>query len=180
MEDESSARPDQIVHEAETTRSWETGETTPTDLEAVGNLFDEVLTGKGSVEDACMSQELTRIIERLDVKKQSIQASRTTKLWLQFMKMMDILRMLLTGERMGIWELQIQGMYDMMPYLAASGHNLYPKCIHVYMQQMHKLHEPIQGCPDTSTNDSTLYADQIGSGQDFPLILSLSKSSCGA
>ena len=46
MEDESStALPDQIVHEAGTTRSEDTGETTPTDLEAVGHLFDEVLTG---------------------------------------------------------------------------------------------------------------------------------------
>ena len=69
MEDESStALPDQTVHEAETTRSGDTGETTPTDLEAVGHLFYEVLTGKVTVEEACMSQELTRIIERLDVK----------------------------------------------------------------------------------------------------------------
>ena len=137
----STALPDQIVHEAETTRSEDTGETTPTDLEAVGYLFDEVLTGEVIVEEACMSQDLTRIIERLDVKKQYIQASRTAKLWLQFMKMMDILRMFLKGERMGIWALQIQAMYEMMPYLDASGHNLYTKCIHVHLQQMHKLHE---------------------------------------
>ena len=84
-----------------------------------------------------MSQELMRIIERLDVKKQSIQASRTAKLWLQFMKMMDILRIFLKEERMGIWELHIQAMYEMMPYLAASGHNVYTKCIHVYLQQIH-------------------------------------------
>ena len=129
------------MHEAETTRSGDTGETTPTDLEAVGNIFDDVLTGKVTVEEACMSQELTRGIERLDVKKQSIQAPSTAKLWLHFMKMMDILRMFLKGERMGILALRIQAMYDMMPYLAASGHNLYTKCMHVYLQQMHKLHE---------------------------------------
>ena len=70
-------------------------------------------------------------MERLDVKKQSIQASRTAKLWLQFMKMMHILRMFLKGERMGIWALHIQAIYDIMPYLAASGHNLYTKCIQV-------------------------------------------------
>ena len=98
MEDESyTALPDRIVHEAETTRSGDTGEITPTDLEAVGNLFDEVLTGKVTVEEACMSQKLTRIIERLDVKKQYIQASRTAKLWLHFMKMMDIWHMFLKG-----------------------------------------------------------------------------------
>ena len=87
-----------------------------------------------------MSQDLMKIIERLDVKKQSIQVSRTAKLWLQFMKMMDILRMFLKGELMGTWELHIQAMYDMMPYLAASGYNLYTECMHVYLQQMHKLH----------------------------------------
>ena len=104
-------------------------------------MFDEVLTGKVTFEEACMSQELSRRIERLDVKKQPSQASRTAKLWLHFMKMVDILRMFLKGERMGIWALHIQAMYDMMPYLAVSGHNLYTKCIHVYLQQMHTLHE---------------------------------------
>ena len=103
METESStAPPDEIVHEPETTRPGETDETTLTDLEAVGHLHDEVLTEKVTVEEACMSQELMRIIERLDVKKQSIKASRTAQLWLQFMKIMDILRMFLKGERMGI------------------------------------------------------------------------------
>ena len=91
-----------------------------------------------TVEKASMSQELT---ERLDVKRQSIQASRTAKLWLHFMKMMDISRMFLKGERMGIWALHIHAIYGMMLYLAASGHNLYTKCIHVYLQQMQKLHE---------------------------------------
>ena len=121
MEAESStALPHEIVHEAETTRPGETVETTLTYLEAAGNLHDKVLTGKVTVEEACMPQELMRIIERLDVKKQSIQASCAAKLWLQFMKMMDILRMFLKGERMGIRELHIQAMYEMMPYLVAS------------------------------------------------------------
>ena len=110
MEAESStALPHEIVHEAETTRS---GETTLADLEAVGNLHNKVLTGKVTIEEACMPQELMRIIERFDDKKQSIQALCAAKLWLQFMKMMDILRMFLKGERMGIRELYIQAMYD--------------------------------------------------------------------
>ena len=69
MEAESSTTlPHEIVHEAERTRPGETVETTLTDLEAVGNLHDEVLTGKVTVEEACMPQELMRIIERLDIK----------------------------------------------------------------------------------------------------------------
>ena len=104
-----------------------------TDIEAVGNLFDEVLSGKVTVEEACISQELTRIIERLDAQKQSVQASRTAKLWLHFMKMMGILRMFLKGERIGTCALHIRAIYEIMPYLAASGHNLYTKCIHEYL-----------------------------------------------
>ena len=59
MEAESStALPDEIVHEAETTRPGETVETTLADLEAVGNLHGEVLTAKVTVEEAWMSQDL--------------------------------------------------------------------------------------------------------------------------
>ena len=135
-----------------------------------------------TVEEACMSQELMRIIERLDVQKQSIQTSRTAKLWLQFKKMMDILRIFLKGERMGIWELHIQAMYEMMPYLAASGHNVYTKCIHVYLQQIHKLHETH---PEVSKHfDQELHvvrrSDRLQAGLPLILSLSLSKFSCGA
>ena len=66
MEAESStALPDEIVHEAETTRLGETVEITLKYLEAVENLHDDVLTGKLTFEEASMSQELMRIIERL-------------------------------------------------------------------------------------------------------------------
>ena len=72
MEAESStALPHEFVHEAETTRPGETVETTLTYLEAAGNLHNKVLTEKVTVEEAYMPQELMRIIERLDVKKQS-------------------------------------------------------------------------------------------------------------
>ena len=37
------------------------------------------------------------------------------------MEMTDTLRMFLKEERTGIWALHIQTMYEMMPYLAASG-----------------------------------------------------------
>ena len=65
----SSALPDEIVHEADTTCPGETVETTLTYLGAVGNLHDVVLTGKLIVGETCMSQEPMRIIEKLDVKK---------------------------------------------------------------------------------------------------------------
>ncbi len=52
----STALPDEIRHETETTRPEEAAATTMTDIEAVGNLNDAVLTGKVAVEEECMSQ----------------------------------------------------------------------------------------------------------------------------
>ena len=42
---------------------------------------------------------------------------------------------------MGIWEMYIQAMHEMLPYITASGNNLYNKSIHTYLQQMSKLQE---------------------------------------
>ena len=50
--------------------------------------------------------------------------------------------MFLKVERVGIWELHMQAMHDMVPCVAALGHNLYTKCLHIYLQQIHALHEP--------------------------------------
>ena len=74
-------------------------------------------------------------------KQKSMQGIRTANLWLQFMKMMEIIQKFLKGERMGIWKMHIQAMHEMLPYLAASGHNLYTKSIHICLHQMSKLQE---------------------------------------
>ena len=107
------------------------------------------------------------IIDRLDVKKQSIQASRTAELWLQFIKMMNILRMVFKGE------LHIQAMYEMMPYFAASGITCKLNAYTYTCSRCISFMKPTQRFPDTSIKGLMLYADQIGSGQEFPLILSL-------
>ncbi|VDI45288.1 Hypothetical predicted protein [Mytilus galloprovincialis] len=55
------------------------------------------------------------------------------------MDMIDILRRFIKAERTGNWELHLQTVKDMLPYLAASGHNLYVKSSRVYLQQMENL-----------------------------------------
>ncbi len=65
--------------------------------------------------------------------------TRTARLWLQYMDMIDILRMFLKAERTGNWELHLQAVHDMLPYFAASGHTLYAKSAFIYLQLMHDL-----------------------------------------
>ncbi len=66
-------------------------------------------------------------------------SSRTSALWVQYMNMIDILRKFIRAERTGNWELHLQAIQDMLPYMAASGHNSYTKSAMLYLQQMLNL-----------------------------------------
>ena len=55
------------------------------------------------------------------------------------MSMMDILRKFIRAERTGNWELHLQSIQAMLPYMAASGHNSYTKSGMLYLQQMSTL-----------------------------------------
>lgn len=68
-----------------------------------------------------------------------VQRSRTTALWIQYLEMVDILRSFIRAERTANWELHLEALTRMLPYLAASGHNLYVKCAQLYLQSMSDL-----------------------------------------
>ncbi|VDH97687.1 Hypothetical predicted protein [Mytilus galloprovincialis] len=55
------------------------------------------------------------------------------------MDMVELLRQFITAERTGNWNLHLKSLQQMLPYLAASGHNLYAKSVHIYLQQMQNL-----------------------------------------
>ena len=66
---------------------------------------------------------------------------RTAGLWLQYQDMIDILKTFtcIKAEWTGNWNLHLQAVRDMLPYLAASGHQLYTKSAYVYLQTMTDL-----------------------------------------
>ena len=53
--------------------------------------------------------------------------------------MVDILRSFIRAERTANWELHLKALTRMLPYLAASGHNLNVKCARLYLQSMTDL-----------------------------------------
>ena len=53
--------------------------------------------------------------------------------------MIDILLSFIKAERTGNWTLHLQALSDMLPYFAASGHNLYAKTVYLYLQFMSEL-----------------------------------------
>ena len=79
------------------------------------------------------------VCDIMNVARQSMTDLRTAQLWLQYMDMIDILRTFLRSERTGDWRLHVHALHDMLPYLAAAGHNLYTKSIYVYLQRLAQL-----------------------------------------
>lgn len=110
------------------------------DLQEAFTLYKKLMAGTVSLEEVNMSEVLNRIEISLETHCESLKvSSRTAALWIQYMSTIDILRNYIRGERTGNWELHLQALQDMLPYMAASGHNLYTKSVRVYLQQMTDL-----------------------------------------
>ena len=75
----------------------------------------------------------------LQREMKSLKSSRTSALWLQYMNMVDVLRKFVQAEYTGNWELHLQALSEMLPYIAASGHNHYTKSGFVYLKRMSNL-----------------------------------------
>lgn len=82
---------------------------------------------------------LKSVAKKLEDQKLSLKDHRTALLWLEYMKMVDILRKFIKGEREGNWMLHLQAIRDMLPYFAAAGHNMYTKSAYIYLQMMQDL-----------------------------------------
>ena len=109
-------------------------------LKQVARLYDDLLDGNKTLSDVDSSAELQKISVRISCLQNSLKTcSWTSKLWLQYLRMVDIMRAFLRSERTGDWHLQLQTLRDMLPYLAATGHHLYAKSLHIYIQRMAKL-----------------------------------------
>ena len=110
------------------------------DLETVSSLFDQVLKGELAPQAVGENQLLQRISAKLRERKRSL-IGKTTQLWLQYMSTVDILKRFLKAERTGNWLLHLSVVHEMLPYLAAAGHNSYTKSAYLYLQLMNQLEE---------------------------------------
>ena len=113
-------------------------------MQAIMKLYDEVMAKEKSVDELKTSEVLEKGMEKTEATKESMLDKHTAVLRLQYMKMIDILQKFIKAEGTGQWELNLQAVYEMLPYFAASGHNLYAKSAYLYLQMMQglKKHNP--------------------------------------
>ena len=93
-------------------------------LSSCPQLFDKAVKKEVSAVVVVSCQELDWIEAKFSDTKSKLLASRTSRLWLQYMEMLDMLRRFIKGERTGNWNLHLHSMKEMLPDLAAFGHSL--------------------------------------------------------
>lgn len=109
------------------------------DLQEAHALYDDLMSRKTSAQEVSSAAVLSKIEGQLQRQKESTKDNRTAKPWMQYMDMVDILRKFIKAERTNNWALHLEALSEMLPYLAASGHNLYAKSARLYLQSMIRL-----------------------------------------
>lgn len=117
----------------------------PTELINLVEIFDKLADGTLTLQAFAENNALKTVTSKLVTFKKSLEGNRTSKLWMQYMDMVELLRQFIAAERSGDWLLHLKSVYDMLPYLAASGHNLYVKSAHIYLQYMQGLKDTHPG-----------------------------------
>lgn len=89
------------------------------------------------------SDESPAVKNFIDILENQLQRSkesgRTQKLWIQFIEMVEIVRMFIRAERSGDFPLHLHCVHQMLPIFHASGHLNYAKSAHVYLQDSLEL-----------------------------------------
>lgn len=112
------------------------------DVDEVHSWIDtitDLLNNDSDIEQIKSSDVLTQLQDKLQNWLQSMQLFRTAKLWTMYMDMVSILRSFLYSSRTGNWKLYIESLHNMLPFLAASGHNNYVKSLMLFLARMEKL-----------------------------------------
>ena len=92
-----------------------------------------------SVGDAASSATLNALSRTIEEMKISVCKNRTAKAWLQVLDMTDLLARFIKSKRTGNWQLSRQAQHDVLPYLAASGHNNCTKSLQLYLSKVETL-----------------------------------------
>jgi len=136
-EEDNEAQTDSQLYEIDESQTAQ-GEfdEVPEDLRLALEEFDILLQGEAP---SVPKEVLDRLQQQVEKEKLKMDGHRTARLWLQYMEMVDILRRSMRAERTGNWHLHLRALREMLPFLAAAGHNSYTKSIYIYLLQMQDL-----------------------------------------
>ena len=144
------------------------------DLNNLSTAYDNLEKDKSNLQTLVHSSESLQTLQtRIRHERQTLAGNRTARLWIQYMDMVSILQQFIRAERTGDWRLHLIALRKMLPYFASSGHNLYLKSAHIYLQKMLCLHETHPDVYDEFTAGSHVIrrSDRYWAGHSTDLLI---------
>ena len=92
-------------------------------LDIAVTVLEKVLNGCMWPRDATREDVFIEVSNQLETHRKRLCGSRTAAWWLQYMHMIDIMRKSIKAERTGNFKMHLESVKDMLPFLAAAGHN---------------------------------------------------------
>ena len=106
-------------------------------ISSIKAVYDELITQKKQPEEISSDLIVEQALCTLKSILRTIESkSRTSKLWLNFIRQIDLILKFIYAERSGSWQLHVSTTLEMLPYFHAAGHLPYAKSAHLYAQQM--------------------------------------------
>ena len=111
-------------------------------VEELERLYMLMETGASDLDSLLKSDCIRMIDETVSLKKDELAGtSKTSKLWVNYKRMVGIARALVAADRMGSWEMHLSAISTCLPIFAAAGHPNYLKSARLYLQKMHALED---------------------------------------
>lgn len=114
------------------------------DIMLLKDVYAKLVSGEISIADLQSDQAILNLHDAVENKLASLNTSRTAKLWLQYMDMVDIAMDFIYAERTAekfTWKMHLATLRKMEPYFASCGHNNYAKSVYLYLEDMAALEE---------------------------------------
>ena len=109
------------------------------------------------VESSDIVIRLTNVVEKF--KSELSRASRTAKLWLQYLEYISIIRMFIRAERTEIWYEHLEAMRLMLNLFAATGHINMPKVLGCFFSRCSNLIQNTHGFMSSIVNQVNIVSD---------------------
>ena len=107
------------------------------DIERFKVVHELLLKGEHDSEALHNEPALKQVTDVLnDLMTELSTASRTGKLWIEYIRMVQVMLLFIRAERTGDWGLHLFCVSKMIPVLHSGGHTAYAKSARLYLDQM--------------------------------------------
>jgi hypothetical protein len=111
------------------------------DVDVMTNLYDDCMQDKVCVTDTDSMLRTNSVLTKLSTNLDRLclglsDQSRTTRLWLLYVRYVQLVKLFLFGERTGNWFIHLHALEGMLGLFTATGHINYAKSARLYLQQM--------------------------------------------